>query len=155
MCDQTPVGDPVVDAVLKRVAGQQKRRKPEWWVEKLRPGIRDRLLAQLADRGVLRIQPEKVLWVFPVRRYPAIDSRIESAARVRLQYVIVHHGEPDTRTAALASLLNACRLARRTFPDLDRRQLKARMGQLGEGQWTSDAVRKAIQATEATSLSTG
>ena len=61
---------------------------------------------------------------------------------------MVHGGVPDARTAGLAALLNAAGLARRTFPELDRRQLKIRMGELGEGQWVGSAVRKAIQSLQ-------
>jgi hypothetical protein len=63
----------------------------------------------------------------------------------------VHGGVPDARTAALAALLNASGLGRRTFPELDRRQLKIRMSsmsELNEGQWVSAAVRKAIQSSQ-------
>jgi hypothetical protein len=110
--------------------------------------VRDELLARLTKRGVLQMQRRKVLKLFPVRRYPTLNPGVESAAQSRLQSV-VHGAQADARTAALASLLDACRLARRTFPDVDRKQLKLRMKELGEGQWTSDAVRKAIQSIQA------
>jgi hypothetical protein len=61
---------------------------------------------------------------------------------------VVHGGVPDARTAGLAALLNASGLGRRTFPELDRRQLKIRMSELSEGQWVSVAVRKAIQSLQ-------
>jgi Golgi phosphoprotein 3 GPP34 len=147
--DPAPTGDALVDGALTRIAGEQRARKPDWWVGKLKTGVRDELLARLTKRGVLQMQRRKVWKLFPVRRYPTLDAGIESAARSRLQSVVGHGTQPDARTAALASLLDACGLARRTFPDLDRKQLKLRMKELGEGQWTSDAVRKAIQSIQA------
>jgi hypothetical protein len=147
--DRTPTGDALVDSALTRIAGERRARKPDWWVGKLKTGVRDELLARLTKRGVLQMQRRKVLKLFPVRRYPTLDPGVESAAQSRLQSVVVHGAQADARTAALASLLDACRLARRTFPDVDRKQLKLRMTELGEGQWTSDAVRKAIQSIQA------
>jgi hypothetical protein len=147
--DTTPTGDSVLDTVLQRIATEKKPRKPDWWVGKLNSGIQDSLLDRLVDRGVLSRQRRKVLGLFPVRRYPTLDAGVESAARSRLQSVVVHGTQPDARTAALAALLDACGLARRTFPDIDHKQLKARMKELSEGQWTSDAVRKAIQSIHA------
>lgn len=144
-----PVGDVEADAALGRITGEGKERKPEWWVGKLRSGIRDRLLDRLTDRGVQQQRRQKVLGLFPVRRYPTVDSAPEAATRARLELVVAQGRRADARTAALASLLDACGLARRTFPDLDRGQLKARMHQLNEGQWTSAAVRKAIQWIQA------
>jgi hypothetical protein len=146
--DPTPVGDAESDAVLARIAGEQKRRKPDWWVAKLRHGMRNRLLARLIDRGVLRMQLQELLWGFSVRRYFAIDSGITSTARSRLERVVVHNLDPDARTAALATLLNVCGVARRVFPDLGRKQLKVRMAQLAEGQWPSVAVRDAIRSIQ-------
>jgi Golgi phosphoprotein 3 GPP34 len=147
--DGRPTGDPVLDEVLARIATAKKPRKPDWWVGKLHSGIQAQLLDRLVERGVLRRQRHKVLGLFPVRRYPTLDAGQESAVRSRLQSVVGHGTEPDARTAALAGLLDACGLARRTFPELDRKQLKARMKELSEGQWTSDAVRKAIQSIHA------
>ncbi|PZS20624.1 MAG: GPP34 family phosphoprotein [Pseudonocardiales bacterium] len=141
-----PGGEPVIDSVLARIAAERKGHKPQWWVAKLRRGLRAGLLVRLTERGVLRMHRHRVLGIFAVRRYPALDGRLKSDARARLELAVVRGARPDIRTAALASLLNACGLARRTFPELGRRELKARMEGIDEGQWASTAVRKAIQS---------
>jgi len=146
--DPAPTGDAESDAALAWIAGEASVRKPDWWVGKLRHGQGNRLLARLTDRGVLRMELQDVLWLFSVRRYFAVDPGIRSATRSRLERVVVHGGEPDARTAALVALLNACGMTRRTFPELDRKQLKIRMGQLVEGQWVGAAVRKAIRSIQ-------
>jgi hypothetical protein len=146
--DSAPTGDPDSDVVLARIAAEAKVRRPDWWVGKLRHGQRLRLLDRLVDGGVLRMERQKVMLLFSSRRYFAIHAGIRSATRLRLERVVVHGGEPDARTAALAALLDACGQARRTFPELDRNQLKHRMGQLSEGQWVGAAVRKTIQANQ-------
>ena len=98
--------------------------------------------------GVLRMELQDVLWLFSVRRYFAIDPRVTSVTRLRLEHVVVRGGHPDARTAALIALLHACGLTRRAFPELDRKQLKTRMGELGDGQWVGAAVRKAIDSLQ-------
>jgi hypothetical protein len=146
--DRAPVGDPVLDAALERIVSVAKPRKPEWFVVRLQSRLRDKVLTRLVERGVLRMERTPVLRVFSVRRYPMVDGGIKSAARAQLERVVVHNGLPDARTAALATLLQACGLARPIFPELSRKQLKSRMGQLGEGQWASDAVRSAIASSQ-------
>lgn len=141
-----PTGDQIIDGVLDRIARERKARKPEWWVAKLRRGIRKAVLVQLIQRGVLREDRHRVMGLFPARRYPSVDPATETAARARLGMAVLKGLEPDTRTAALASLLHACGLSRKVFPELDRRQLKVRMKQIDEGQWAAAAVRKAIQS---------
>jgi hypothetical protein len=147
--DTAPTGEPLTDGALVRIARERKARKPEWWVGKLRSGLRVGLVARLTERGVLRLERHRVMGLFPVRRYPSVDPALENAARARLELAVVKGVEPDARTAALASLLDACGLAKRTFPELDRRQLKARMKEINEGQWAGAAVRKAIQSIHA------
>jgi hypothetical protein len=146
--DPTPVGDPETDAALARIAGEEKGRKPDWWVSRLRFGLRNRELARLVDSGLLRLERRAVLRLFSSRRYFAVQAGIRSATRSQLERVVVHGGVPDARTAGLAALLNASGLARRTFPELGRKQLKIRMNELSEGQWVSAAVRKAIQSLQ-------
>jgi hypothetical protein len=126
--DNAPTGDPDSDAALARIAAEGSGRKPDWWIGKLRHGQRNRLLNRLVDRGVLRMELQNVLWLFSVRRYFAMDPRIRSVTRSRLEYAVLRGGDPDARTAALVALLNACGLTRRAFPELDRKQLKIRMG---------------------------
>ena len=147
--DPAATGEPVTDSALARISHERKARKPEWWVGKLHSKLRPRVLARLTERGVLRLERHRVMGLFPVQRYPSVDPAVESAARARLDLAVVKGVEPDARTAALASLLHACGLAKRTFPDLDRRQLKARMKEINEGQWAGAAVRKAIQSIQA------
>ena len=130
--DRTPVGDPEIDAALERIAAEGKRRKPDWWVSRLRSGMRNRLLARLVDGGQLQLELHDLLWLFSVRRYVPSATGVRSTTRARLDRVVVHNGEPDARTAGLAALVNASGLARRTFPDYDRKQLKVRMRELSE-----------------------
>src|SRR3712207_1238325 len=51
--DETPTGDPIADAVLAKVAGDDPH-TPAQWVQRLRHGLRDRVLADLVARGVVR-----------------------------------------------------------------------------------------------------
>ncbi|PZS35105.1 MAG: GPP34 family phosphoprotein [Pseudonocardiales bacterium] len=141
-----PSGVPLIDGVLERIARERKARKPEWWVAKLRRDVRQRVLVPLVQRGVLREDRHRVMGLFSVRRYPSVDPATEAAARARLGLAMVKGAAPEPRTAALASLLHACGLSRKVFPELDRRELKARMKQIDEGQWAVASVRKAIQS---------
>jgi Golgi phosphoprotein 3 (GPP34) len=147
--DPAAAGEVLTDTALARIIREGKARKPEWWVGKLRSKLRADVLARLTERGVLRLERHKVMGLFPVRRYPSVDPATENSARARLDMAVVKGVEADPRTAALASLLHACGLAKRTFPDIDRRQLKARMKEINEGQWAGAAVRKAIQSIHA------
>ncbi len=147
--DANPTGDPVLDDALARIATAKKARKPEWWVGKLNSGVQGRLLDRLVERGVLRRERHKVLGLFPVRRYPTLDAGLESAARSRLRSAVEHGTEPDARTAALAALLDRLRPGPADVPGHGPQAAQGPDEAIERGQWTSDAVRKAIQSIQA------
>jgi hypothetical protein len=58
-------------------------------------------------------------------------------------------GAVDPRTGALCALVAATDLDRKVFADLDRRQVKARLQEIGEGAWAAQAVKKTIEEIQA------
>src|SRR5690348_10598141 len=48
VADPTPVGEPIADAALDRIAAETEPRKPDAWIQPLTDGLR----AQLLDRQV-------------------------------------------------------------------------------------------------------
>jgi hypothetical protein len=61
---------------------------------------------------------------------------------------LVQPGAPDERTAALIALLHALKCEHKVVDprpyQLSRRQLRARAAEIAQGNWASEAVRKAI-----------
>lgn len=152
--DRAPVGDPDLDDALARMATEPKPRKPEWWIERLGKQKKDgrdlsrRLLDRLVARGVLRAAPHRVLGLFPTTRYAELDASAEQAIRARL-YDALNGGTPTPRTAALVALMDACGLARKVFPELDKKLLKRRAKEITDGEWAGAATRKVIQNIQA------
>jgi hypothetical protein len=61
---------------------------------------------------------------------------------------LVQPSAPDERTAALIALLHALKCEHKVVDarpyQLSRRQLRARAAEIAQGNWASEAVRKAI-----------
>ncbi|GAA1218421.1 GOLPH3/VPS74 family protein [Prauserella alba] len=147
--DATRVGEAELDGALEALA-EQEGAKPKDAVNRLaKDGPVDRLLSGLADRGVLKRESRKVLKLFPVTRWPAADSRHEERLRAELHRVLVDGAEPDERTAAVIALLVATKSVRHAFPTDDPDRTGKRAEQVAEGNWGSDAVRKAIDEVTA------
>ena len=70
--DPTPTGEPIVDDVLGRIAADTPH-TPASWVQRLRHGLRDRILADLCRQGVVRDVDETELGFIHVHRYPVVD----------------------------------------------------------------------------------
>ncbi|MEU4407775.1 GPP34 family phosphoprotein [Streptosporangium sp. NPDC023963] len=143
--DATPVGDEELDTALARIAAESKARKPEWWVQRLHSGkLRSRLLARLAERGVLDEERRKILGIFPSTRYPERDPGVELAIRERVQSVL-SGATPDERAAVLIAILHAAKIDRKAFPGASKERIK----EITEGEWAGEAVSQTIAAVNA------
>ena len=107
--DPTPTGDAISDDVLGRMASDTPH-TPASWVQRLRHGLRDRILADLCDRGVIRDVDETELGYIHIHRYPVVDRSVEAEVRGRLVDALTGERVPDERTAALAAIMAAIRV---------------------------------------------
>jgi hypothetical protein len=107
--DPAPTGEPIADEVLSRMAADTPH-SPASWVQRLRHRLRNRVLADLCGRGIIRDVDETALEFIHVHRYPVVDSTVEAEFRVRLADALTGEREPDERTAALAALVTAIRM---------------------------------------------
>jgi hypothetical protein len=108
--------------------------------------LKQQLLERLAAEGVLTERRSKLIGLFPVTRWPQVDDRAEQAVRDRLREVLVDGAEPDARTAALVGVLGAVDLVPKLMPDQDRKQLRRRVEQIGDGDWAGRAVKDSVEA---------
>ncbi|MDG4807841.1 GPP34 family phosphoprotein [Micromonospora sp. WMMD1120] len=107
--DPTPTGEPFTDDVLKRIAADTPH-SPASWVQRLRHGLRDRILDDLCRQGVVRDVDETELGFIHVHRYPVVDASVEAETRQRLAEALSGAAAPDERTAALATLVVVLRM---------------------------------------------
>lgn len=150
--DAAPTGDPLVDEALRRIAAETRHRKPGHWVPKLAKGTRAQVLAGLTRAGLLRELRAKVLWIFPVTRYPAPGGRPpapEAEARHRLRAAITGPGAVDRRTAALCALVAAVGLGGKVFARVPKGQVKQRLKEIDADAWPAQAVKQAIDEVQA------
>jgi hypothetical protein len=107
--DPTPTGDPIADDVLARIVADTPH-TPASWVQRLRHGLRDRILGGLCERGVISDVDETELGFIHIHRYPVLDPTVETEVRGRLADALTGEREPDERTAALAAVMAAIRV---------------------------------------------
>jgi hypothetical protein len=150
--DPGTTGDPLADEALARIGAEPRARKPGHWVTKLSKRARPRILEKLVGDGVLTVEKDRVLLVFPRTKYPSANGEppaVEAEARQRMRDAIGGSGPVEPRTAALCALVAATELDRKVLRDLDRKRVKARLKEIGEGAWAAEAVRKSIEEIQA------
>src|SRR5690349_4957352 len=131
--DATPTGDPIADAVLAKAADDEPH-TPAQWVQRLRHRLRTRVLEDLVSRGVVQDVDETQLGVIHVHRYPTTDPAYEAEIRKRLADALISGAICDERTAALATLLVACRMEPALrLPAEDAQRAHERLEQIASG----------------------
>ncbi|PHK96247.1 hypothetical protein CR162_02590 [Pseudoroseomonas rhizosphaerae] len=111
--DPAPTGDAVLDEVLARISAEPETQGGRRWIETLAreaDRYRDHYFNRLVERGILRAEEGRFLWIFPERRYPVVSDKEEREVKARLMGVIFEDGVPETRDALLIGLTRAAGL---------------------------------------------
>jgi len=148
-----PVGEPILDEALQRIATANRRASAQNWVSRLAnmKQLKHRIAAGLCKRGILREDEDRILILFRRRIYPEINPVPERRLIERLRKAIFNDAQQvDPRTAVLISLANAADLLKVPFGRKNIRSRKKRIEQINKGlligNATHDAVQAAVQA---------
>jgi hypothetical protein len=144
--DPAPTGDALLDEALARLAGKPLRAQKA--VERLARRTRMPVLERLAERGLVRRERARVLGLFPATTWLPADPAPRAALHRRVEAVLRAGETPDQHVALLISLLHALQ-AEHKVVDGRRRELRARAKEVAAGDWAGPAVRKAVQAAQA------
>ena len=150
--DPDPTGDGLLDEALT-IVGQKEGKKPQSVVARLGKRARVRLYERLVAGGVLRAANDRVLGIFPTRRWPSKDAAHESTVRAGLVTALREDATAEARTGALISLLLALKAVHKVVDPgsvgLSKTELNANARRIAEGDWAAKAVRQAIDSMNA------
>ena len=147
-----PLGDPLIDECLAKIAGAGRRAQLQTWVSKFAntKRLKHRVAEQLAARRILKVDEDRILGIFTRKIYPEVDPRPEREVIERLrQAVFGDGGAIDPRTAVLLSLASSADLLKLVFDKKQLKGRKARIERVVNGELTGKATREAIQAMQA------
>jgi golgi phosphoprotein 3 len=142
-----PTGEEMLDPLLENIVTAKDKKDAKYWVgvfsgdgEK----IREKVLCRLVQRGVLKQEEKKILWVIPGRRYPMVNDQEEREVRKRIRSVVVDGEVPGPRDVVLVSLASACQLLRSVFTDADLLKYSARIAEVSKMDLIGRAVSKSV-----------
>lgn len=148
-----PIGNPLLDPWLQRIVAAEKCHSIAYWLLTLSDEKRDiekAALDHLIERGILKRQDKKILWVIGLRRYPTVHNEERVEVKTRLARLIQSEELPAHFDATLISLLHGCYLISEVFGAnlLDGRS--ARIATIADadpvGREVAAASREAIDA---------
>lgn len=151
--DAASTGDTLLDHWLQRIAAEEKCHPIAYWLVVLsneKRSIEKAALEHLIERGILKRQDKKILWVIGLRRYPTVRNEERVEVKTRLARLIEGDEKPTHFDATLISLLRGAYLISEVFgPEL----LKGRAQRIASiadadpvGREVAAASREAIDA---------
>jgi hypothetical protein len=160
VADTSPTGEAVLDRVLARIQAEPKQRKLKWWVSKAAGGgwktdvVRNEVIEELTDEGVLQRDEDKVLGLFSRTTHPPADPGTVERARAVVREAVTGPagGSLDQRTAALVGLTSAAGLVDRCVSRDERRAARKRADQIARGEAAGAAVKQLHQEVMAAVL---
>ena len=150
--DRRALDDDILDSALQEIHKSAKRRTLDYWIGKLPSkykNLQQRILDRLVDKGILKHEEQRALWIFPVQRYPTDDPRSEMDIRKRIRDIVLHGKKPDLKSVLLLSLVKSCELIPEIFEKDKVKFAKERIEHLTEKEPIGDAIDKAVQAIQA------
>ena len=140
-------GDRMLDPILKEIVAAKDKKDAKYWVGVISADgekIRDAALAKLVEKGVLKKEEKKFLWVIPGRRDPMIQEQEEQEVRARIRQVVVDGTVPSPRDVVIISLASACQLLRTVFSDADLLKYSPRIAEVAKMDLIGRAVSKSV-----------
>ena len=147
LIDPTPIGDDLLDPTLALIAQSTETYDARHWVDQLADTaeeVRERALARLVERGILRREDDRFLWVFQSRRYPIVDGEAEREVKLRIMEVLFGNEIPDPRDIVLICLVDACGVLRELLTARELERASERIEQVRKLDLIGQAVSKAV-----------
>jgi hypothetical protein len=149
--DRTPTGNATLDRVLAKMAARPDLKTVAEWIEEMflqRDDLEGEALKSLTDRGVLRHEQSKLLWVIDIERFPMVDNKPQQHVKLRLANAILGDDIPDTRDIMLVSIADQCGLLGYVLSDVELENRKDRIRVLTRLETISRKVADAIHALD-------
>lgn len=150
--DPTPTNDSLLDGLLSFIHNENEDQSIRFWIERTAvhaDAIRDAALERLVDKGILRKEEHKFLWVFKSRRYPVVDGRAEKEVKLRLLEVLFSDVIPDPHDVVLICLASACGIFTSIFARQELKKIEERIDQVRKLDLIGQAITSAIWDIEA------
>ena len=145
LIDKSPTGNLILDRAIFALRTKGPLR-PQAAVRQLGKKSKEPLYDALEARGTVQRRTEKRFGLFPVTRWPVVDSvRRDNLLRL-IRSSLLHDQEADDSTGPLIGLLAASGKLPLVVDKPELKAAKARAKVIAAGDWASDEVRKAIQA---------
>lgn len=110
LIDEHSTNDDLLDDILEEIKMIDRDHSTYYWIRILQQefrNIEDTILKRLIEKGVLRFETHKLLWIFNQDRYFIQNFNVKELIRNNIVRIVIDKEESDHRTLALLSILHA------------------------------------------------
>ena len=133
LANRARTGNKVLDDALAAIAAGPKPHKPAYWIAALGgKEILRQIAGQLEQRGVLRIEDSRRLWLLPYNAASQPNATAKYWIKRRLRAVLLAGGKAVPADLALLGLLKACRLLKLVCTRDERQAAEAKIVSLAQ-----------------------
>jgi len=150
--DPTPTGIDGLDEFLDKINSSEETHSTSHWVSLFSfygPDIQKNALDMLVDRGILKQEEKKVLWVFGARRYPVIDDKEEKEVKHRIIHLLLSEDIPTPHDVVLMCLADTCNLLPHILSNKEIEYHRTRIDQIKHLDLIGQEVSKSISILRA------
>lgn len=108
------------------------------------------VLQRLINKGILKKEEAKILWIIPNNKYPTSNLSPENKVRERLKAVMLDGAKSEARDIMLLSLIDVSDLTKEAFRDKeDYKKVKRKIKEVTQDIRISGAINKSIREIQA------
>lgn len=146
-----PTGSAIHDQILANLAQRPELKTVQDWIEEIyrHYDLEGEALKSLIERGILRHEKSKLLWIIDVESFPIVDNKPQQHVALRLANAVLGDEIPETRDIMLVSIAAQCDLLYYILSDTTVRLRKSRIEMLSNLETISRKVNAAIESLEA------
>jgi golgi phosphoprotein 3 len=156
MVSDAPLNDIVLDESLEMIFSKKEKHEPSYWVSQL--AIRSRefteyLIASLILKKVLKVENQKLLWVFSKRKYPLVKDKEIKEVKLRVREMVFGNDIPGCRDIVIISLLHYGQILPLVFSESEIKKYKSRIENIARMDLIGQAISKSLTEFVSTSFS--
>jgi len=145
--DSSATGIKLLDPYLAMIAQSEETFNTRYWLNQIveyGDEIKKEALGMLIEKGILKVEEKKILWVFGVRRYPTIDDSQEKEVRHRITDLLNSDDIPTPHDVVLVSLANTFKLFPSILGSDEAERLAPRIAQIAKLDLIGQAVSQLL-----------
>lgn len=146
--NEEETGVTFLDSVLGEIKQSNKSKKVDDWINRINSKMgqmRKDMIQLLVEKGVLKEEEKKVLWIFNQSTYPTDKEIPEQEIRNRVHASLFGDEKPNVRSAMLLSLIKSCNLVDEVFSKDEKKEATKRMDEIIKNHDYGKAVKASIE----------